>query len=432
MAGCSLQENKSEALFSLEIDPAQQIQNFGPEAGYKSLTVIANCDVETVSNQEWCTPVMIPDYATDNLRITVTKNNSTETRTATITVSSKDTKQTIGVTVHQEGIVPTILVNRNGVALRNGTLDFTLDVTANIPVAFDKPAWISEKAGNTWVSGAKTYAFTATPLPADISSREGSIVVRPAGSFDGEPRVSVLVLQHTGPQIIAHRGYWNKEGAAQNSLASLQNAIELGAYGSELDVWITADNVIVLNHDATYGGVNIENALYSAIEPLRLSNGEPLPTLQQCIDIAKQQTQPNKTRLIIEIKTHSNNTNNKRCVDAVVKAVNDAQAADLVDYIAFSSYVCEELIKSSPQHRVAYLNGNLTPATLKSAGYWGLDYTMSVLKNNTTWISLAKEAGLTTNVWTVNTAADMQYFISMGVDFITTDEPQVLKNLLAD
>jgi glycerophosphoryl diester phosphodiesterase len=29
-------------------------------------------------------------------------------------------------------------------------------------------------------------------------------------------------------RIIAHRGYWDKSGAAQNSLAALNNAIELG------------------------------------------------------------------------------------------------------------------------------------------------------------------------------------------------------------
>jgi glycerophosphoryl diester phosphodiesterase len=198
-------------------------------------------------------------------------------------------------------------------------------------------------------------------------------------------------------RIIAHRGYWDKSGAAQNSLAALNNAIELGVYGSESDVWITADNVLVLNHDATYGGVNIENSPYSEIAPLRLS---------------------------------SNNVNNKRCVDAVVKAVNDSEATDLVDYIAFSSYVCEELIKSNPQHRVAYLNGNLTPAALKEAGYWGLDYTVNILNSNVAWVNQAKDSGLTVNVWTVNSIEDMQYFISTGVDFITTDNPHTLKELL--
>jgi glycerophosphoryl diester phosphodiesterase len=431
LAGCSSQKDDSE-LFSLEIAPDQQVQHFSAEAGLNWLTVTANCPIEVSSSREWCTPFMIPNYTTGNLRITVERNASPEARTATVSVSSTKVNQIINITVHQAGITPVVEVNKTAVELQDEALDFTLDVTANVPVVFVKPAWIAEKPGNTWKSGIKEYAFTAATMPAGTSFREGDVTVRTVETFAGVPPIPVHVTQTTvrRTRIIAHRGYWYKQGAAQNSLASLRNAIELGVYGSELDVWITTDNVLVLNHDATYGGVNIENSPYSAIEPLRLSNDEPLPTLQQCIDVAKQQTQPEKTKLIIEIKTHSNNANNKKCVDAVVKMVNDSQAADLVDYIAFSAYVCGELIKSNPQHRVAYLDGNLTPASLKSAGYWGLDYEQGVLKSNTAWISQAKAAGLTTNVWTVNADADMQHFINTGVDFITTDYPHTLKEKL--
>jgi glycerophosphoryl diester phosphodiesterase len=427
LSGCS-KENNSEQFF-LKIDDSQRIQNFGSEAGYKSLTVTTNCSVEASSSQEWCTPVIMPNYTNDNLKISVIPNVSTEARTAVVTVSSEEVKQIISIMVNQEGSQPAVSVGKTDIMLRSNELDFTLDVTSNVPIVFNKPAWITEREGNVWENGAKTYTFTAAPLPIGVSTREGYVVVNTAGTFDGVLPISVHVTQQQ-PQIIAHRGYWNKSGSAQNSLASLNNAIELGVYGSELDVWITTDNMIVLNHDASYDGVNIESSPYSKIAPLRLSNGEPLPTLQQCIDIAKQQTGPNKTKLIIEIKTHSNNTNNKRCVEAVVQAVNDSQAADLVDYIAFSSYVCEELIKSNPQHRVAYLNGDKSPNVLKDEGYWGLDYQMDILKNFNTWISQAITAGLTSNVWTVNSHSDMQYFINMGVDFITTDEPYTLKNLL--
>jgi glycerophosphoryl diester phosphodiesterase len=323
---------------------------------------------------------------------------------------------------------PVLSVNETDVALL-GCLpkDFTLDVTAAVPIVFDKPEWIVEKEGNEWVSGTKTYGFSTEALPLGVSSREGTLVVR---SDSTVAPVSVKVTQRALTRVIAHRGYWNKAGSAQNSLSSLQNAIDLGVHGSELDVWITTDGVIVLNHDASYGGVTIENSAYAAIEPLRLSNGEPLPTLQQCIDLAKQQTQPDKTKLIIEIKPHSNNTNNKRCVDAVVQAVNDAGAADLVDYISFSSYVCEELIKLNAQHRVAYLNGEKTPEQLKAAGYWGLDYDLNILKAHSNWIHQAREAGLTTNVWTVDNTSDLRYFIAADIDFITTNAPQALKEML--
>ena len=163
---CSTKEDSAEPSF-MEIDPEQQIRNFGPEAGYKSITVITNCAIEASSNQDWCTPTIL-NYSTDNLRITVKANSAMETRTAIISVSNSDTKESLSVTVHQTGIVPAISVNNTSVALRNGKLDFTLDITANVPVVFDKPEWITEKTGNIRTADNKAYAFTATPLPADI------------------------------------------------------------------------------------------------------------------------------------------------------------------------------------------------------------------------------------------------------------------------
>ena len=52
-------------------------------------------------------------------------------------------------------------------------------------------------------------------------------------------------------QVIAHRGYWKAEGSAQNSLASLRKAAEAKVYGSEFDVQMTADGIVVVNHDNT-------------------------------------------------------------------------------------------------------------------------------------------------------------------------------------
>ena len=43
---------------------------------------------------------------------------------------------------------------------------------------------------------------------------------------------SVASLQaQSETQIVAHRGYWKTEGSAQNSIASLEKAIEIGGRG---------------------------------------------------------------------------------------------------------------------------------------------------------------------------------------------------------
>jgi glycerophosphoryl diester phosphodiesterase len=157
-------------------------------------------------------------------------------------------------------------------------------------------------------------------------------------------------------------------------------------------------------------------------------NGEPLPTLQQYLDKAKKQ---DKTKLIVEIKSHETAEADIRVAGETVKLINENGMADQVDYISFSEHVCKELIRLNPQHRVAYLNGDKSPEELKAEGYWGLDYAWDVLKEkHPGWIKEAKALGLTTNVWTVNNVERMQYFISQGIDFITTDNPQLLKGLL--
>ena len=77
-------------------------------------------------------------------------------------------------------------------------------------------------------------------------------------------------------QVIAHRGYWDCDGSAQNSIAALVKAAEAGAYGSEFDVSITADGVPVVNHDDDIRGHVIETSVYASIKDLKLPNGETL------------------------------------------------------------------------------------------------------------------------------------------------------------
>ena len=72
--------------------------------------------------------------------------------------------------------------------------------------------------------------------------------------------MAAIALAATAQQVICHRGYWDIEGSAQNSLRALVKADSIGAWGSEFDVWMTADGTLVVNHDESYGGVVIETA----------------------------------------------------------------------------------------------------------------------------------------------------------------------------
>ena len=228
-------------------------------------------------------------------------------------------------------------------------------------------------------------------------------------------------------KVIAHRGYWDCEGSAQNSIASLQKAQELRIYGSEFDVWLTSDGVLVVNHDAEIKGLKIEDTPYEQLKDVQLKNGEKLPTLEAYLQQGKKDK---KTKLIMEIKPHSNKDKEDRAVAAVVKMVKKAGVKKHTEYISFSLNICKELLRNDPKAQVAYLNGELSPQELKALKITGLDYNLKVMQNNKHWIEEAHKLKMTVNVWTVNKDADLQEMIAAGVDFITTDKPTVAKEMI--
>ena len=236
-----------------------------------------------------------------------------------------------------------------------------------------------------------------------------------------------IQAQHV-TRAVAHRGYWTCEGSAQNSLTSLQKAYEAGCWGSELDIWLTADGQLVVNHDAhTLGGLVIEKTDSKQLLESKLKNGETLPSLEAYLDAGKSLT---PMVLVLELKTQSTPERNIELARKVVDMVKDKGMEDQVEYIAFSNLVGTELIRLAPEAKVAYLNGDKTPAELKELGYTGLDYAHKVLKKNSHWIDEAHKLGLTVNVWTVNKAEDLQYFIDHKADYITTNEPALLLDML--
>ena len=80
-----------------------------------------------------------------------------------------------------------------------------------------------------------------TPLSGLLSA----IVILSAVSCANTTTTSSLPEHKVG--IVAHRGFWNCEeaGYAQNSVAALRQAQLAGFWGSEFDVQLTADTIVV-------------------------------------------------------------------------------------------------------------------------------------------------------------------------------------------
>ena len=99
-------------------------------------------------------------------------------------------------------------------------------------------------------------------------------------------------------KIVAHRGYWDCAGSAQNSITSLKLADKIGCYGSEFDVHLTKDNIIVVHHDDNVGKINIQKSNFKALKKCELKNGEKIPTLEEYLDAGKDLS----CKMVLEIK----------------------------------------------------------------------------------------------------------------------------------
>jgi glycerophosphoryl diester phosphodiesterase len=232
----------------------------------------------------------------------------------------------------------------------------------------------------------------------------------------------ILLVAQEKTQVIAHRGFWQTKGSAQNTIASLENAARLNLYGSEFDVRMTQDSVLVIIHDEVIDGIRVEEAPYPAIQDIVLSNGEKIPLFREFLEAARHLE---KIKFILELKIgkKSNPEWSREAARRTVDLVREKKLQLRTEYITFDLEAAKELIRLAPESDVYYLNGDLTPQELKTLGFAGLDYHFDVMRKNPNWFSEAKRLGLGINVWTVNDTEMMREMIEQGADFITTDFP---------
>lgn len=225
------------------------------------------------------------------------------------------------------------------------------------------------------------------------------------------------------PKLIAHRGFWKSNPeTSENSIQALKNAQELDIYGDELDVVMTKDEVLVVNHDDFHFGLEINQHFYEDLSQTKLSNGEVLPKLK---DYLIQGSKCPQLKLIIELKPIADADKENELVEKAITMIKDLKLENQCEFISFSLNICRMIKKISPNFKVFYLEGDLSPSQIKAENFDGIDYDFHVFLEHPTWISEAKNLGLMTNSWTVNDVDVFEKLCDLGIDFITTNIPDV-------
>lgn len=231
--------------------------------------------------------------------------------------------------------------------------------------------------------------------------------------------------------IVAHRGFWNCEeaGYARNSIAALRCAQEAGFWGSEFDVNMTKDSVLIVFHDSDVEGKKIEKHPYETFTYFRLENGEPIPTLDEYLEQGRKHPE---TMLVYELKKHSSDQVEDTFVDLTIAKLEEYGLLNpqRVMFISFSFHICERIAQKLPGFTVQYLGGDRKPSKVKDAGISGIDYNHTILSLNRKWTGQALRKGMSVNAWTVNKDSVMVKMLEMGVGFLTTDYPLEARSVM--
>lgn len=170
------------------------------------------------------------------------------------------------------------------------------------------------------------------------------------------------------PKVIAHRGYWETPGSAQNSLTAFIKADSIGVFGSEIDVWLTADDRLIVNHDRIFKGTDIdmERSTQREICNIVLPNGENIPTLDAYLRLVASKPD---TRLILEMKSLSDLNREDLAAEKIVKSLRKYGLVERTDIIAFSLNACLAFKKLLPDSKIYYLDGDLAPKKIKNSAW---------------------------------------------------------------
>jgi len=206
------------------------------------------------------------------------------------------------------------------------------------------------------------------------------------------------------PLLLGHRGARAFRQIPENTLASFELCLRHGCAGFEFDVRFSADGQAVICHDATVGGMKIENAASKSL---------PLPTLE---DVLRQFAQ--RAFLDIELKVAGLGLQTIAALRKHAPQKGFVVSSFLPDVLR----AIHDLDPAIPLGFLCETQGQLrgwrqTPAEWVIPQFELADGKL---------VELVHAAGKRIMVWTVNRAERMGEFAAWGVDAIISDETELL------
>jgi glycerophosphoryl diester phosphodiesterase len=257
------------------------------------------------------------------------------------------------------------------------------------------------------------------------------------------PRTIGDFLQLGGrPRVIAHRGFSGK--APQNTLAACRAAIALDTDMIEIDVLLSRDGEVVVIHDpeltqTTNGVGRVGDHPLAELQRLdagtsfsREFSGEPIPTLNQILDLVR-----GRTLLNVEIKQEAVSAQAIGGIThEVLRAIHHRGMSDQVILSSFDPRALSHARQLAPEVKTASLfnatlHAGMGPREVMDE-VGSVAFNVSDTQITPAILRACHHHGCPVAVYTVNEPSRMRALFRLGVDALFTDRPDLMLGVLGE
>ncbi|HZJ28330.1 MAG TPA: glycerophosphodiester phosphodiesterase [Acidimicrobiia bacterium] len=224
-------------------------------------------------------------------------------------------------------------------------------------------------------------------------------------------------------QVIAHRGA--RRQAPENTVGAFVVARRLGADGVELDVHRTADDRLVVHHDAEEPSLGVlAHRTLAEIQAVRSDVPELDAVLDVCVGLLVN----------VEIKNSVGDEDHDptcRAADLLAQRLADRGGVDVVLVSSSDLATIDRVKVLAPDLPTGLLTVGADPLvaleTARRHGHQALHPDAWSLADGAAapLVQAAREVGVLVNTWTVNEADYMVELAEAGVDGLITDVPDI-------
>lgn len=261
----------------------------------------------------------------------------------------------------------------------------------------------------------------------------GVVVLAMTGMFFLNHSVtSSFVYLKWDVSVASHRGDYRN--GPENSISSIEAALQQGFNAIEMDVQLTQDGVVVLNHDKTLkrmAGISssINELTYEEVKQIDIGErysekyqGERIPTLDEVLELLESEG----VKLIIDVKEITTSNRSKfanQLVDIIERHGLEEDA-----YIQAFDY---STLKEIREQNEAIKIGQILYLAAGNLSNLDVDfYTIRQTMLSDRFVEKAHKLNREVWVWTVNLDQNIKEVLKYDIDGIITDYPERVQNVI--